>query len=68
MGSRDQVSLVADWMESSWLLGIGVAGAILILLGLKRDDVIGPIFIAAGIALAALGFGAQFLGWNPLSL
>jgi hypothetical protein len=55
-------------MESSWLLGIGVAGVILILLGFKRDDLIGPIFIAAGIALAVLGFGAQFLGWNPLSL
>lgn len=68
MGSRDQVSLVTGWMESSWLLGIGATGVILILLGLKRDDAVRPVFLAVGIALAAIGFGAHFLGWNPLSL
>ena len=61
-------SIVADWIDSLWLLGIGVAGLILIVLGLRRDDAIGWIFLATGIALAALGFGAQFFGWNPLSL
>ncbi len=60
--------MVNDWMEASWLLAIGGAGVILIVLGLKRDDIIGPIFLVAGIALAVLGFGAQFFGWNPLSL
>jgi hypothetical protein len=61
-------ALVAEWMETGWLLGIGVGGVILIVLGLNRDDIIGWIFLAAGVALAALGFGAQFLGWNPLGL
>ena len=37
-------------------------------LGLRRDDIIGKIFMLAGAALAVLGFGAQFFGWNPLSL
>ncbi|MCK5483636.1 MAG: hypothetical protein KAJ13_08020 [Gemmatimonadetes bacterium] len=60
--------MVDDWMEASWFLAIGGAGVILIVLGLKRDDIIGPIFLVAGIALAVLGFGAQFFGWNPLSL
>ncbi len=68
MGLREPNSLVGEWLESGWLLGIGVTGVILIVLGLNRDDVIGWIFLAVGIALAALGFGAQFLGWNPLSL
>jgi hypothetical protein len=65
---RDQVSLVTEWLESGWMLGIGAMGVILILLGFKREDVIRPIFIGTGIALAALGFGAQFAGWNPLGL
>lgn len=68
MGLREPNSLVGEWLESGWLLGIGIGGLILILLGLKRDDVLGPIFVLMGVALAALGFGAQFLGWNPLSL
>jgi len=68
MQSRDPGSMVNDWIGASWLLGIGGAGVILIVLGLKRDDIIGWIFLAAGIALAVLGFGAQFFGWNPLSL
>jgi CHASE2 domain-containing sensor protein len=64
MGSRDQVALVAQWMESSWLLGIGAAGVILILLGFKRDDIMRPVFLLAGLALAAFGLGGQFLGWR----
>lgn len=68
MDLRDPQSLVTEWMESGWMIGIGAAGLILILLGFKRDDVIRPIFIGTGIALAALGFGAQFAGWNPLGL
>lgn len=64
----DLNTIVADWIDSLWLLGIGVSGVILVVLGLRRDDTIGWIFLAAGIALAALGFGAQFFGWGPLSL
>ena len=55
-------------MEVLWLVGIGAAGVILIVLGLKRDDIVGKILLLAGAALAVLGFGAQFFGWNPLSL
>jgi hypothetical protein len=61
-------AIVGNWMEASWLLGIGVAGVILVVLGLRRDDIVGTIFLVAGLALAVLGFGAQFLGWNPLGL
>jgi hypothetical protein len=61
-------ALVGDWMEASWLIGIGAAGVILIVLGLRRDDIVGTIFLVVGLALAVLGFGAQFFGWNPLSL
>jgi hypothetical protein len=68
MGLRDAQSLVSGWMESGYLVGIGVMGVILIVLGLRRDDVIGWIFLAVGIGLAAIGLGARFLGWNPLSL
>ena len=68
MQARDPGSMVNDWMEASWLVGIGAAGVILIVLGLRRDDIIGKIFLLAGAALAVLGFGAQFFGWNPLSL
>lgn len=64
----DLNSIVADWIDSLWLLGIGVAGVFVVILGLRRDDAIGWIYVAAGIALAALGFGAQFFGWDPLSL
>jgi hypothetical protein len=61
-------AIVGNWMEASWLLGIGVAGVILVVLGLRRDDIVGTIFLVAGLALTVLGFGAQFLGWNPLGL
>jgi len=61
-------AVVGNWMEASWLIGIGAAGVILIILGLRRDDIVGTIFLVAGLALAVLGFGAQFFGWNPLSL
>jgi hypothetical protein len=61
-------AVVGNWMEASWLIGIGVAGVILIILGLRRDDIVGKIFLVAGLALAVLGFGAQFFGWNPLGL
>lgn len=68
MQGRTPESLVEGWLETSWLLGIGVAGVILVVLGLRRDDIIGWIFVVSGVALAALGFGARFLSWNPLSL
>jgi hypothetical protein len=61
-------AVVGNWLETSWLLGIGVAGVILVVLGLRRDDIVGTIFMVAGLALAVLGFGAQFFGWNPLGL
>ena len=61
-------AIVGNWMEASWLLGIGVAGVILVVLGLRRDDIVGTIFLLVGLVLAVLGFGAQFFGWNPLSL
>ena len=68
MHLRDGNALVGNWMEASWLLGIGAAGVILVVLGLRRDDIVGTIFLVVGLALAVLGFGAQFFGWNPLSL
>jgi hypothetical protein len=68
MDLRDAQSLVTDWMESGYFVGVGLLGAILVVLGLRRDDVVGWIFLAAGVALVAIGFGAQFLGWNPLGL
>ena len=49
-------------MDASWQLAIGGAGVILIVLGFKRDDIIGPIFLIAGIALVVLGFGGQLFG------
>ena len=66
MDLRDPQSLVTGWMEAGWMLGIGAAGVILIVLGFKREDVIRPIFLLAGIALAAVGFGSYFLGWEIL--
>jgi hypothetical protein len=60
--------LVGDWLQASWLIALGTAGVILVVLGLRRDDIIGTIFLVVGLALAVLGFGAQFFGWNPLSL
>ena len=61
---RTPWSLVNDWLQGSLYLVVGVAGVVLIVLGLKRDDIVRPIFLIAGVALAALGFGAQFLGWR----
>lgn len=57
-------ALVSDWLESGWLLGIGAAGVILIVLGLKRDDAMGWIFLTSGLVLMAYAFGSQFLGWK----
>ena len=64
----DLNAIVGGWIDSAWLLGIAAAGVILIVLGLRRDDTIGWIFVATGLALAALGLGARFFSWNPLSL
>ena len=64
MHLRNQVALVSDWLQGSFFIAIGVAGLLLIVLGLKREDVVRPIFLLAGIALAAFGFGVQFLGWS----
>ena len=64
MHLRNPVDLVSTWLDASLLLVIGGTGVILIVLGLKRDDLIRPIFLLAGIALMAVGFGGQFLGWS----
>ncbi len=64
MHLRNPVDLVSTWLDASLLLVIGGAGVILIILGLKRDDLIRPIFLLAGIALMAVGFGGQLLGWS----
>jgi len=64
MGLREPQSLVSEWMESGWMLGIGAAGLLLIVLGLKRDDVVRPFFLVAGLALAVFGFGGQYFGWK----
>lgn len=68
MHLRDGNALVGEWMGVLWLLGIGAAGVILVVLGLRRDDIVGTIFLLVGLVLAVLGFGAQFFGWNPLGL
>jgi len=62
MHLREPNSLVGEWMDASWQLAIGVAGVILIILGLKRDDIIRPVFLIAGLALVVLGFGGQLFG------
>jgi len=62
MHLREPNSLVGEWLEASWQLAIGGAGVLLIVLGLQRDDMIGAIFLIAGIALVVFGFGGQFFG------
>jgi len=62
MHLRNADSLVGEWMDASWQLALGGAGVLLIVLGLQRDDIIGPIFLVAGIALVVLGFGGQLFG------
>jgi len=59
-------AVVGNWLEMSWLLGIGTAGLILVVLSLRRDDIVGTIFLVVGIALGAIGFGSHFLGWEIL--
>lgn len=62
MHLKNADSLVGEWMDASWQLALGGAGVLLIVLGLQRDDIIGPIFLVAGIALVVLGFGGQLFG------
>ena len=62
MHLRNADSLVGEWMDASWQLALGGAGVLLIVLGLQRDDIIGPIFLVAGNALVVLGFGGQLFG------
>jgi multisubunit Na+/H+ antiporter MnhB subunit len=59
-GSR--YSAVQEFMDAFWQGAVGGAGVILIILALRRDDVVRPIFLVAGIALAVFGFGGQFFG------
>jgi hypothetical protein len=61
---REPSSVVMGWMDTWWMLGIGMTGLLLIVLGLKRDDVVRPIFLVAGLALAVFGFGGQYFGWK----
>ena len=62
MGVRAPVPLVMEWLDASWMVAVGAAGVILIVLSFRRDDAIGPIFLITGIAMAILGFGGQILG------
>jgi small-conductance mechanosensitive channel len=64
MHLRNQIALVGEFLAASFYVVIGVTGVLLVVLGLKRDDIVKPIFLVAGIALAAIGFGVQFLGWR----
>jgi len=61
---RNPVDLLEKWLDSSLFLTIGIAGVVLISLGFKREDIVRPIFIVAGLVLMAIGFGGQFLGWR----
>ena len=58
----DQMALMDDWLRGSLLVAVGVMGLILIVLGWNRDDIVKPIFLLAGAALAVFGFGVQFFG------
>jgi multisubunit Na+/H+ antiporter MnhB subunit len=49
-------------MDAFWQGAVGGAGVILIILGLRRDDAIRPIFLVVGIVLAIFGLGGQFFG------
>lgn len=64
MRLRSRLFSVDEWLHDSLFIAIGVAGVILVLLGLKRDDIVRPIFLVAGLGLAAFGFGVQLLGWS----
>lgn len=64
MHLRNQVALMGEWLDGSFFIVVGVAGLLLIVLGLKREDLVRPIFLLAGVALAAVGFGVQFMGWS----
>jgi len=61
---RDPAAVVMRWLDTWWILGIGATGLLLIVLGLRRDDAVRPIFLAAGTALAVFGFGGHFFGWR----
>ena len=62
MHLRDPVDLVTGWLQDSLFLVLGATGLLLIFLGLRRDDVMRPIFLVAGIGLTVVGFGVQFFG------
>ena len=62
MLSGSSYSEVQEFLDAFWQGAVGGAGVILIILGLGRDDVMRPIFLVAGIALAVGGFGGQFFG------
>ena len=60
--SGSSYSAVQEFMDAFWQGAVGGAGVILIILGLRRDDAIRPIFLVVGIALAIFGLGGQFFG------
>lgn len=64
MKLKDPWWVVSQWLDASWMLGIGVAGVVLVVLGFRRDDVIRPVFLVAGVGLIAVGFGGHFFGWR----
>lgn len=64
MHLRDATHLMGEWLQGSFFLVVGVAGVLLILLGLRREDAARPVFLLAGLGLVGLGFGVHFLGWS----
>lgn len=64
MSLYDFTALMDDFLDAFLYLMVGATGVILVVLGLRRDDIVRPIFLIAGIGLAALGFGIHFLGWR----
>ena len=62
MLSGSSYTAVQEFMDAFWQGALGGAGVILIILGLRRDDVMRPIFLVVGIALAIFGLGGQFFG------
>ena len=63
MHLRDKLYLMEEWLDGSFFIMVGAFGVIFVLAGFKRDDLLQPVFILAGLAIAAVGFGVQFFGF-----
>ena len=62
MLSGSSYAAVQEFMDAFWQGALGGACIILVILGLRRDDAIRPIFLVVGIVLAIIGLGGQFFG------